>query len=333
MKIRQIAFALTTVFAAGQNVTTSDFTILQNIFINPQTSIMATLLSLPSLRSVTNTLHDPFNPVTFFAPDDEAFRNAGIMNSTMVAQDPELSQFLLTLFDYHTLSDVVDIAPVVPVCNITEESDGVIVGNSTNSTSINNSHISIHNTTYNNTEGFVQVIIIDANSTDTSNSTNVTSNASLPTIYSGLGRNSSVIQSNITALNGVLHIIDRVFTLPGNLTETLKATNQTGFLNSIGNSTDSPLLSNSTTFTGFVPLNTNLTEEQLPNYISNNTIAYSTNLTSLSMDSNFTSLNGTMYNITGSLDCMNITVNGALVNRTDVIFSNGVLHFLNGLFA
>ena len=208
MKIRQIAFALTTVFAAGQNVTTSDFTILQNIFINPQTSIMATLLSLPSLRSVTNTLHNPFNPVTFFAPDDEAFRNAGIMNSTMVAQDPELSQFLLTLFDYHTLSDVVDIAPVVPVCNITEESDGVIVGNSTNSTSINNSHISIHNTTYNNTEGFVQVIIIDANSTDTSNSTNVTSNASFPTIYSGLGRNSSVIQSNITALNGVLHIID-----------------------------------------------------------------------------------------------------------------------------
>merc|ERR1711881_37652 len=154
---------------------------------------------------------------------------------------------------------------------------------------------------------------------------------------SGLKQVSTVAQPNVNYTNGVVHIIDDVLMIPGNLTSTAQNANLTAFLGAAQNASVASTLLGSEDLTIFAPSNAafqdigslvgNLTMDQLANILSyhviEGTVAYSSDLSNTSL----TTLQGDDVEITIANGA--VMVNNATVTNANILFAGGVIHVID----
>lgn len=336
-------------------------TILQNLFVNNQTKIFATLLSLPDFRNVTNQLHSQNQGnLSLFAPSDQAFQNLGVSNSSMVAQNATLKVFLNDWLQYHIVPNVTYIFP-----SLNGSSQG-------NQSAIENQTMLYHQGSESARRILSTELVRFANQSMSGNQTavssgNATSLSSNYTQYQVLivdpekkqviNGNSlnpaNVTEPNQLCSNGVFHVIDSVLLVPQNITQTLKQMNQTSALDSIS-SNSSMIVNQTSLLTFFVPNNqaisaSNSTANQssafnLQDYLINGTAYYSPLFLAQAQNSSNSSgqnysipLNTTIQvssgkNVTVSLQNNTLYFNGTRAVYSDVLVENGVMYILDGTF-
>jgi len=154
---------------------------------------------------------------------------------------------------------------------------------------------------------------------------------------SGLKQVSTVAQPNVNYTNGVVHIIDDVLMIPGNLTSTAQNANLTAFLGAAENASVASTLLGAEDLTIFAPSNSafqdigsltsNLTMDQLANILSyhviEGTVAYSSDLSNTSL----TTLQGDDVEIT--IANGSVMVNNATVTNANILFAGGVIHVID----
>jgi uncharacterized surface protein with fasciclin (FAS1) repeats len=157
--------------------------------------------------------------------------------------------------------------------------------------------------------------------------------------YSGFRAQSNVTKADLNFTGGVIHIINRVLTIPKNLSDTAIAANLSAVAGAL---TESNLVSNLTrarNITVFAPSNSafanigsilaNVSESDLMNileyHVINNTVAYSTDLEDGSLDT----AAGEKVNI--KIDNGTVYVNEAKVIVPNVLIANGVVHVIDGV--
>merc|ERR1712054_220829 len=154
---------------------------------------------------------------------------------------------------------------------------------------------------------------------------------------SGLKQVSTVAQPNVNYTNGVVHIIDEVLMIPGNLTSTAQNANLTAFLGAAENASVASTLLGAEDLTIFAPSNSafqdigsltsNLTMDQLANILSyhviEGTVAYSSDLSNTSL----TTLQGDDVEITIADGA--VMVNNATVVNANILFAGGVIHVID----
>merc|ERR1711988_904414 len=154
---------------------------------------------------------------------------------------------------------------------------------------------------------------------------------------SGLKQVSTVAQPNVNYTNGVVHIIDEVLMIPGNLTSTAQNANLTAFLGAASNASVAETLLGSEDLTIFAPSNSafqdigslvgNITMDQLANILSyhviEGTVAYSSDLSNTSL----TTLQGDDVQIT--IANGSVMVNNATVTNANILFAGGVIHVID----
>merc|ERR1712039_1080263 len=148
---------------------------------------------------------------------------------------------------------------------------------------------------------------------------------------------STVAQPNVNYTNGVVHIIDEVLMIPGNLTSTAQNANLTAFLGAAENASVASTLLGAEDLTIFAPSNaafqdigtltSNLTMDQLANILSyhviEGTVAYSSDLSNTSL----TTLQGDDVEITIANGA--VMVNNATVTNANILFAGGVIHVID----
>merc|ERR1711988_2078442 len=154
---------------------------------------------------------------------------------------------------------------------------------------------------------------------------------------SGLKQVSTVAQPNVNYTNGVVHIIDEVLMIPGNLTSTAQNANLTAFLGAASNASVAETLLGSEDLTIFAPSNSafqdigsltgNLTMDMLADILSyhviEGTVAYSSDLSNTSL----TTLQGDDVEIT--IANGSVMVNNATVTNANILFAGGVIHVID----
>merc|ERR1712070_21228 len=154
---------------------------------------------------------------------------------------------------------------------------------------------------------------------------------------SGLKQVSTVSEANVNYTNGVVHIIDEVLMIPGNLTSTAQNANLTAFLGAASNASVAETLLGSEDLTIFAPSNGafqdigsltgNLTMDMLADILSyhviEGTVAYSSDLSNTSL----TTLQGDDVEIT--IANGSVMVNNATVTNANILFAGGVIHVID----
>merc|ERR1711988_1501958 len=154
---------------------------------------------------------------------------------------------------------------------------------------------------------------------------------------SGLKQVSTVAQPNVNYTNGVVHIIDEVLMIPGNLTSTAQNANLTAFLGAAQNASVAQTLLGAEDLTIFAPSNSafqdigslvgNITMDQLANILSyhviEGTVAYSSDLSNTSL----TTLQGDDVEITIANGA--VMVNNATVTNANILFAGSVIHVID----
>merc|ERR1711939_351298 len=154
---------------------------------------------------------------------------------------------------------------------------------------------------------------------------------------SGLKQVSTVSEANVNYTNGVVHIIDEVLMIPGNLTSTAQNANLTAFLGAASNASVAETLLGSEDLTIFAPSNSafqdigsltgNLTMDMLADILSyhviEGTVAYSSDLSNTSL----TTLQGDDVEITIADGA--VMVNNATVVNANILFAGGVIHIID----
>ncbi|OKL57069.1 hypothetical protein UA08_07412 [Talaromyces atroroseus] len=158
--------------------------------------------------------------------------------------------------------------------------------------------------------------------------------------FSGLFSNSTVTQANLNFTGGVLHIIDKVLSIPSNVTYSAATAGLSAVVGALraDNLTDS--VDTTPNVTVFAPENSafqaigsalgNFTTDQLTGvldyHVINGQVAYSTNLTN---GTQFTAVNG--RNLTVRVENGSIFVDSARVTRPNLLVANGVLHVIDNV--
>merc|ERR1712070_1019939 len=154
---------------------------------------------------------------------------------------------------------------------------------------------------------------------------------------SGLKQVSTVAQPNVNYTNGVVHIIDEVLMIPGNLTSTAQNANLTAFLGAAQNASVAQTLLGAEDLTIFAPSNSafqdigslvgNITMDMLADILSyhviNGTVAYSSDLSNTSLPT----LEGSDVQIT--IANGSVMVNNATVTNANILFAGGVIHVID----
>ncbi|KAL8959407.1 MAG: hypothetical protein Q9183_005639 [Haloplaca sp. 2 TL-2023] len=159
-------------------------------------------------------------------------------------------------------------------------------------------------------------------------------------IYSGLSNNATVTTPDNEFDGGVVHIIDTVLTIPRPISDTANAANLSSLVGALTRSQLAGPLDSMMDVTVFAPNNSafraigsavgNLTNEQLAEILSyhvvNGTVGYSSDL----MDGmTLTTLGG--GELTISIEEGDVFVNSALVQRSDILVANGVVHVIDNV--
>merc|ERR1712232_252834 len=154
---------------------------------------------------------------------------------------------------------------------------------------------------------------------------------------SGLKQVSTVSEANVNYTNGVVHIIDEVLMIPGNLTSTAQNANLTAFLGAASNASVAETLLGSEDLTIFAPSNAafqdigtltgNLTMDQLANILSYPVIEGSVAFRSDLSNASLTTLQGDDVEITIANGA--VMVNNATVTNANILFAGGVIHVID----
>jgi len=160
------------------------------------------------------------------------------------------------------------------------------------------------------------------------------------TFFSGLLDNSTVSQANVNFTGGVIHVIDRLLTLPVTAAETLSAANLTSLRGAVVAQNLTNAVNNSPNLTIFAPNNAafqaigsglaNLTSEQITDvltyHVINGTLGYSSGLKNGTV---LKAANGKDLTIT--INDGRVFVNSARVVVPDVLIANGVVHVIDAV--
>jgi len=302
MQLKQtIPIALTAALAYAQDDSDSGSSGMTNL-----TALLSSTDSLSSLNDLVGNYPDfaatlaSWENVTILAPSNDALET--LMNSdagSMLDND----QFVQSLLRYHVLQSTVYASDITqtPVFAPTY----------------------LNSTMYSNVTGGQ---VVEARMQDNE-----------VQFVSGLKQVSTVAQPNVNYTNGVVHIIDDVLMIPGNLTSTAQNANLTAFLGAAVNASVASTLLGAEDLTIFAPSNAafqdigslvgNLTMDQLANILSyhviEGTVAYSSDLSNTSL----TTLQGDDVEITIANGA--VMVNNATVTNANILFAGGVIHVID----
>merc|ERR1712130_861149 len=302
MQLKQtIPIALTAALAYAQDDSDSGSSGMTNL-----TALLSSTDSLSSLNDLVGNYPDfaatlaSWENVTILAPSNDALET--LMNSdagSMLDND----QFVQSLLRYHVLQSTVYASDITqtPVFAPTY----------------------LNSTMYSNVTGGQ---VVEARMQDDE-----------VQFVSGLKQVSTVAQPNVNYTNGVVHIIDDVLMIPGNLTSTAQNANLTAFLGAAVNASVASTLLGAEDLTIFAPSNAafqdigslvgNLTMDQLANILSyhviEGTVAYSSDLSNTSL----TTLQGDDVEITIANGA--VMVNNATVTNANILFAGGVIHVID----
>ncbi|KAM0267457.1 hypothetical protein ACHAPA_006002 [Fusarium lateritium] len=257
----------------------------------------------PSLLRDLNRLRN----VTILAPSNDAIKE--LLKDTAVARmvenDPSA---VASLLQYHVLNGT------YYASNITGMDGPAFVPTM------------LSNATYANVTGGQRVEVMAMNDT--------------VSFYSGFRAQSNVTQADLNFTGGVIHIINRVLTIPKNLSDTAIAANLSAVAGALTQTNLVANLSRARNITVFAPSNSafanigsilaNASESDLMNildyHVINNTVAYSTDLED---DSSLDTAAGEKVNI--KIDNGTVYVNEAKVIIPNVLIANGVVHVIDGV--
>jgi len=302
MQLKQtIPIALTAALAYAQDDSDSGSSGMTNL-----TALLSSTDSLSSLNDLVGNYPDfaatlaSWENVTILAPSNDALET--LMNSdagSMLDND----QFVQSLLRYHVLQSTVYASDITqtPVFAPTY----------------------LNSSMYSNVTGGQ---VVEARMQDDE-----------VQFVSGLKQVSTVAQPNVNYTNGVVHIIDDVLMIPGNLTSTAQNANLTAFLGAAVNASVASTLLGAEDLTIFAPSNAafqdigslvgNLTMDQLANILSyhviEGTVAYSSDLSNTSL----TTLQGDDVEITIANGA--VMVNNATVTNANILFAGGVIHVID----
>ncbi|KAI6814232.1 hypothetical protein KC367_g2503 [Hortaea werneckii] len=302
MQLKQtIPIALTAALAYAQDDSDSGSSGMTNL-----TALLSSTDSLSSLNDLVGNYPDfaatlaSWENVTILAPSNDALET--LMNSdagSMLDND----QFVQSLLRYHVLQSTVYASDITqtPVFAPTY----------------------LNSSMYSNVTGGQ---VVEARLEDDE-----------VQFVSGLKQVSTVAQPNVNYTNGVVHIIDDVLMIPGNLSSTAQNANLTAFLGAAQNASVASTLLGAEDLTIFAPNNAafqdigtltgNLTMEQLANILSyhviEGTVAYSSDLSNTSL----TTLQGDDVEITIADGA--VMVNNATVVNANILFAGGVIHVID----
>merc|ERR1712111_230512 len=302
MQLKQtIPIALTAALAYAQDDSDSGSSGMTNL-----TALLSSTDSLSSLNDLVGNYPDfaatlaSWENVTILAPSNDALET--LMNSdagSMLDND----QFVQSLLRYHVLQSTVYASDITqtPVFAPTY----------------------LNSSMYSNVTGGQ---VVEARMQDDE-----------AQFVSGLKQVSTVAQPNVNYTNGVVHIIDDVLMIPGNLTSTAQNANLTAFLGAAENASVASTLLGAEDLTIFAPSNAafqdigslvgNLTMDQLANILSyhviEGTVAYSSDLSNTSL----TTLQGDDVQIT--IANGSVMVNNATVTNANILFAGGVIHVID----
>ncbi|TKX22526.1 fasciclin domain-containing protein 4 [Elsinoe australis] len=158
------------------------------------------------------------------------------------------------------------------------------------------------------------------------------------TFFSGLERNSTVVQADVNFTGGVIHIIDQVLTLPANITVTATAAGLSSLAGALIQTELLETVNEADNITVFAPSNaafqniasvlSNATRETITSvltyHVVNSSVIFSTDLRD---GAQVPTLNGGSLTINQEGD--NFFVNGALISTPNVLVENGVVHVID----
>jgi len=181
------------------------------------------------------------------------------------------------------------------------------------------------NATYVNLNGSAQVVGVSKDNTTGAIQLNY-----------GLG-SANVIQANVPFANGVIHVIDKVLSIPSNVSTTAAAANLTSFIATLNRTNLTATANTIANVTIFAPVDgafVNLAAVPLNATQMNDTMKYhlvpsATYSVSLKDGLNLTTVQGT--NITVTVKGGDTFVNGAKVLKANVLTSNGVMHVIDAV--
>lgn len=299
MQLKHLALTGFLAAAAAQSQSTPDLPEL--LSSTPELSNLTTYLQL--FPDLVEQLSQASN-ITILAPSDDAFSElletpAG---EAITANDSAAIQALLT---YHVLNgvfaaeDVPETAAFIPT--LLEDPDFTTVNG-----------------------GQVVQALRDGDSVE---------------FTSGLKAVSTVSQADVNFTGGVVHIIDKVLTVPANLSTTAIESNLTSLAGALIRLDLLDALDTTPELTVFAPNNEafqnigsalgNLTDEELTAiltyHVLNGTVAYSSTLEDTTVETSAGS------EVTITIDDDRVFVNGAEVVLADVLVANGVVHVIDNV--
>ncbi|RAO69967.1 uncharacterized protein BHQ10_005979 [Talaromyces amestolkiae] len=269
-----------------------------------QLSSLNALLS--SYPGIANSLANITN-VTILAPSNDALAN--FTNSTSfkaLASSPSGNKSIEDLLSYHILQGE------YYASNITDTPAFI--------------HTYLNDTAYTNvTSGQVVEAIKQDNDTY---------------FYSGLFANSTVTQADLNFTGGVVHIIDKVLTVPLNVSSSAAAAGLSALVGALQAEKLTQTVDELKNVTIFAPANSafqaigsalgNLTADQLSGileyHVLNGTLAYSTDLKN---DTQYTAVDG--RNITVRIENGSVFVDSARVVTPNLLVANGVVHVIDNV--
>ena len=166
------------------------------------------------------------------------------------------------------------------------------------------------------------------------------SNGTTVSIYSGLLSESHVVQADLTFTGGVIHIIDKVLTIPNSpgdtagaagLTALVGALNATKLVSTVNSAKDLTIFAPSNAAFGQIAnlagnLSTDAASAILKYHVVQGQVVYSPKIT---MNTTLKTLDGVDLRV--SVINGSVYVNSAKVITPDVLVSNGVVHVIDGV--
>ncbi|KAI0160055.1 FAS1 domain-containing protein [Hypoxylon sp. FL1284] len=157
------------------------------------------------------------------------------------------------------------------------------------------------------------------------------------TFFSALKENATISMPNVNFTGGTIHVIDRLLSIPQNLTETLSNANLTAAEGAINAANLTDIVSDMRDITIFAPNNEafnaigsligNLTSDQLTNIVGYHVVNGSVNYSSQLENTTLATANG--HNITITVANGTMYANSAKITVPDVLLSNGVVHVID----
>jgi len=164
-------------------------------------------------------------------------------------------------------------------------------------------------------------------------------NGSTVDIFSGLLSKSQVTQANINFTGGIIHVIDKILTLPesdaataiaANLTSLAGALTATNLVSTVDGLSDVTIFApDNAAFAAIGSAVGNLTTAQLSGILTYHVVKGTVGYSSLLSNTTLTTVNGATVRIT--IENGQVFVNSARVVTPDVLVANGVVHVIDGV--